>query len=98
MKIKSLPVLLALIFFFSSVLPAMAMRCQNGLVTSDSTKLEVLDACGEPLRKFGGEVVIGDTGVSTGDDEKWVYDIGGGVYHIVYFDGFDVRKIEIEQK
>ena len=98
MQMKPLAVLLALIFFFSGVLPAMAMRCQNGLVTSDSTKLDVLNACGEPLRKFGDQVVIGDTGVATGEDEKWIYDIGGGVYHIVYFDGFDVRKIEIEHK
>jgi hypothetical protein len=98
MKMKPLAGVLALLFFFFGALPALAMRCQNGLVTSDSTKLDVLNACGEPQQKFGDSVVIGDTGVSTGQDEKWVYDIGGGVYHIVYFDGFDVRKIEIEQK
>ncbi|HSO18152.1 MAG TPA: DUF2845 domain-containing protein [Desulfosarcina sp.] len=77
---------------------AHAMRCGNDLVGDGSTKLEVLNACGEPMRKFDDDLEIGDTGLNREGDEKWVYDIGGGVYHVVYFNGFQVRKIEIEQK
>ncbi|MGA6924683.1 MAG: DUF2845 domain-containing protein [Desulfosarcina sp.] len=94
-----LSVSLSVLFLLCAGLPAAnAMRCRNGLVTDNSTKLEVLDACGEPMKKFGDDVTIGDTGVTVGEDEKWVYDIGGGVYHVIYFDEFKVRKIEIQQK
>lgn len=94
-----LSIILALSFVMTGAIPAYSsMRCANGLVTDGSNKLEVLDACGEPMKKYGDEVKIGETGLNTGEDEKWVYDIGGGVYHIIYFDGFNVRKIEIQQK
>jgi len=95
---KLLSIVLVLSFVMTGAMPAYSMRCANGLVTDDSNKLEVLDACGEPIKKYGDDIKIGDTGLSTGEDEKWVYDIGGGVYHIVYFDGFNARKIEIQQK
>jgi hypothetical protein len=95
---NTLSIMLALLLVVTWTISAYSMRCTNGLITDDSNKIEVLDACGEPMEKYGEEVKIGETGLNTGDDEKWVYDIGGGVYHIIYFDGFNVRKIEIQQK
>ena len=87
-----------IVIVFSLTTTAHAMRCGNEIVGDGSTKREVLHACGEPLQKFGDDLVLGDTNIARSGDEKWVYDIGGGVYHIIYFDGFHVRKIEIEQK
>lgn len=78
--------------------PAHAMRCGNDFISDGSTKHEVLEACGEPMRKFDTDLQVGDTGISRAGDEKWIYDVGGGVYHVVYFNGYRVRKIEIEQK
>lgn len=98
MKKDRLAIVLVLFLSCVAVPGANAMRCANGLVTDNSTKFELLNACGEPQQKFGDDAEIGDVGVSVGDDEKWVYDIGGGVYHVVHFDGFNVRKIEIQQK
>jgi len=93
-----LSIILAVSFVMAAAMPAYSMRCGTDLITDNSNKLEVLNACGEPLEKFGDDVKIGESGLSAGEDEKWVYDIGGGVYHIIYFDGFNVRKIEIQQK
>ena len=98
---KTIPVITILLAFAFVCLHAatgLAMRCGSEVIQNGSTKLEVLEACGEPVRKFGKDLTIGDTGLSGGEPEKWVYDIGGGVYHIVYFDGFEVQKIEIERK
>ena len=98
---KNIPVvtiLLALVFIGLEAAPGLAMRCGTEVIQDGSTKLEVLEACGEPMRKFGEDLTIGDTGLSAGADEKWVYDLGGGVYHIVYFDGYKVRKIELQRK
>ena len=95
---KFLFVTLTLTLVLTGVATANSMRCGTDLITDNSSKLEVLNACGVPLEKFGDDVKISETGLSTGEDEKWVYDIGGGVYHIIYFDDFNVRKIEIQQK
>lgn len=80
--------------------PVFAMRCGTELIDDDSTKFEVLQACGEPMKKYNA-----DQGGNTSHDhdasggyELWIYDIGGGVYHIVYFSGFEVYKIEMKRK
>ena len=96
MKTKSTFILVLLIFFSAAAVHA--MRCGTEIVSDGSTKFEVLNACGEPMKKFGDQLEVGSTGINDGDDEKWVYDLGDGVYHIVYFDDFKVRKIEIERK
>jgi hypothetical protein len=64
------PFKLALSFVVTGAIPAYSMRCANGLVTDGSNKLEVLDACDEPMKKYGDEVKIGETGLNTGEDEK----------------------------
>lgn len=96
---KGFTVALALVFVLAAAVSAHSMRCGTDLITEDSTKFEVLQACGQPLQKFGDEEPVDDDeGLSVGGYEKWYYDVGGGVYHVIYFHGTEVFKIEIERK
>ncbi|MEZ4601212.1 MAG: DUF2845 domain-containing protein [Syntrophotaleaceae bacterium] len=74
------------------------MRCGTDLISEQSNKFEVLASCGEPLEKFGEGLTIGDEEIIDGGEEHWIYDFGSGVYYVVTFDGFEVRKIESKQK
>mgnify|MGYP006312518333 CR=1 FL=1 len=95
---KATIVLLALMIAAAGAAPAYAMRCGTDLITESSTKFEVLQACGQPLKKFGGDVSLDDEGLSVGGYEKWYYDVGGGVYHVITFHGTEVFRIEIVPK
>ncbi|MGB5984094.1 MAG: DUF2845 domain-containing protein [Desulfobacterales bacterium] len=79
-----------------------ALRCGTELVTEGSSKFEVLEACGQPIKKFGDGILIDEDDpnyiVRSYLNEKWIYDLGGGVYHMVHFTGDRVTKIEIERK
>lgn len=95
---KGTVVAIALIFGLAAAAPVYSMRCGTDLITENSSKFEVLQACGQPLKKFGDNIELGDEGLAAGGYEKWYYDIGGGVYHVITFHGNEVFKIEIEQK
>jgi hypothetical protein len=77
-------ILLALSFLGLST-PAFALRCPDGIVAVGDHKVDVLDACGEPLSKdqvfenpgrvvdIGGEQVVQVLAVSIVVDE-WIYE------------------------
>lgn len=72
------------------------MRCGTNLVSEGDSKLEVLEKCGEPLSKeivgyikyrrqwYGKTVKL----------EEWIYDIPGGYYYLLTFEGSRLVKVE----
>ena len=100
--------LILAIVFFMTASGAYAMRCRNGLAQVGDSKTEVTQACGEPLKVD----VVGNMfkRVSYEKDrkrvereiavpvEKWHYDVGGGVIHLLTFEGEDLVNIDDYRK
>ena len=63
-RMLGLMIVVAMLVLLAGALASHAMRCGNDIVGDGSTKLEVLNACGEPIQKFGDDLEIGDTGIN----------------------------------
>lgn len=66
-----------------------SMRCNNGIVSPENTKSEVIQKCGQPMSKSANlnkRLKIGyKTYTAT---EKWLYDFGAQEFnYIVLFNG-----------
>lgn len=68
---------------------AVAMRCDNSLIASGATKLEVLSKCGEPDYR---ERV---SGAHERSEEVWIYaDAGSGAQSLLHFVGVDLKRVQ----
>jgi hypothetical protein len=105
MKALLFPIVLftfAIVFLLAST--SHALRCGYGLVQEGDIKVQVLEACGDPIlielegttwkwSSYGRgaqnlEVIV----------EKWHYDIGGGVIHVLTFTGTELVDIDHYRK
>lgn len=81
-----------------------AMRCGSGLVQVGDTKIQVMESCGEPIHiEFVGTMFRWIEYDSVTQNvkvivERWHYDVGGGVIHVLTFGGPDLIDIEYYRK
>lgn len=81
-----------------------ALRCGYGLVQVGNNKVQVLESCGEPIlieivgttwRWIEFERETRNVKVIV---ERWHYDVGGGVIHLLTFGGPDLLDIGFFRK
>ncbi len=95
------------VFFILLLVPATvshALRCGSGLVQVGDVKVQVLEACGDPiLVEFIGttstriDIESGSQSVRV-IVENWHYDVGGGVIHVLTFAGSKLIGIDWYRK
>jgi hypothetical protein len=95
---KSLFFCLIVLFLFSTT--GYSLRCGNDLVQKGDTKMEVINCCGEPIYKETVGTVSEMTKIGEilqkieVPIEKWSYDVGGGVIHVLTFKGDKLVDID----
>jgi hypothetical protein len=89
---------------FLSPTTSHALRCGSGLVQEGDIKVQVREACGDPiLIEFEGTTWKWSSYGRGAQNvkvivEKWHYDIGGGVIHVLTFTGTVLADIDHYRK